>query len=409
YPLGTLKAGEEKVIPISTVASQQDDLNIAVSASGPFGLQAEASRNVKVLRPNLAAVIEGDEMQFVENETEYKIVIQNHGTAAANNVEIKAMIPPGAKYVSHQGNGGVAPGKQNLVVWNVETIPAGQEYVCTLVCEMKREGACKLDVQTYETTKKGERVGNVASQSIVTNVNAIADLILQIDNPQGPVEIGKTAVYTINVTNRGTKSAENVDVVAAFSDGVVPIGIEDRGVSATISDTSDERNAGQVFFDTIPVIGPKQKVTLKIKAKGVVSGSHKIRVEMVCDATETYLVNEDTTRYYDKQSGKPSEQRVATSNKLAVRDGSNRSTGNRSTNAQGADKNSTKTPSRSANVEHGVTPKTTAPTPVPPRAVKQNADKLSVELPTSGELQYLESDTAGIEGFPDDFNYDFEN
>ncbi|MCL2305802.1 MAG: hypothetical protein FWC43_10705 [Planctomycetaceae bacterium] len=292
-PLGPLKAGQEKPLTIEVDANKPDKIDIVVQASGPFGLQAEAKRTVKVLRPKLVAFVEAPEMQFVDNQSEYRIVVQNTGTAQAQNVEIKAVIPSNVKYVSHQGNGRVISTLQNQVIWTVDTIPVGEEFICTLVCEMKRSGTSQVNISATE------RTGLSAAAVAVTQVEAIADLVLRLENPQGPVEVGKAAYHRITVTNRGSKPAENVQVIAVFAEGVTPLDVEGGKANPEMSD-------GQVFFDTIPVVNPKQSVVLKIKAQSSVPGKKKVRAEMICDGIDTHSIQEDSTHYYSKVKGESS-------------------------------------------------------------------------------------------------------
>ena len=289
-PLGTLEAGQEKILTIEALANkkQQEKLEVFVQASSPYGLQAEARRTVKILRPKLTTLVEAPEMQFVGNQNEYQIAVQNTGTATAQNVEIKAMIPSGAKYVAHQGKAQVLPPLQNQVVWTVDSIPVGEEFVCSLICEMKRDGVCQVDVSATEKT------GLNSIAIAATHVEAIADLVLKLENPQGPVEVGKIKDHTITVTNRGSKPAEDVEVIVAFANGVIPVGVE--GGKAMIDEISDEIG-GQVFFDKIPVINPKQSVVLKVKAKSESIGMKKVRVEMICPGIDVHSVQEDSTRY----------------------------------------------------------------------------------------------------------------
>ena len=47
---------------------------------------------------------------------------------------------------------------------------------------------------------------------MVTTVEAIADLKLMVNDPQGPLPVGKEVVYEIVITNRGTREANNIDV-----------------------------------------------------------------------------------------------------------------------------------------------------------------------------------------------------
>ncbi|MGL6225178.1 MAG: hypothetical protein ACRC10_00965 [Thermoguttaceae bacterium] len=296
--LGVLRAGEEKSLNIEALAKQENQLTMMVRAKAAYDLQAESSHTVQILRPSLTAFIECAEMQFVGNQTEYQIIIQNNGTAPAENVEIRAMIPTSAKFVS-TSNGRNPAATPSQVFWTVDMIPTGEEFVGHLVCEMVRDGDCKLEITAQEKLPK-ELIGATTVAYGVTKVESIADLAVQLGNPRSPVEVGKLAPYTITITNRGSKAAENVEVIAAFAEGVSPISVENH--QAMIYDDSDPERGGQVFFESIPYIGPQKSMTFKVNAKANVPGNHKVRLELFCEPINTHLVYEEATYFYTKQS-----------------------------------------------------------------------------------------------------------
>ena len=139
----------------------------------------------------------------------------------------------------------------------------------------------------------------VATAESITRVEAMADLRLEVKDPEGPVPVGSDATYELHVRNRGTKAAENVEVLAYFSSGVEPISAD--GQTHRIS-------PGQVVFDLIPAIPPATELVLKVKAKAEVAGNHVFRAELHCKAIGTRLVREEVTHYY--QDG-PSLQQAA--------------------------------------------------------------------------------------------------
>ena len=47
-------------------------------------------------------------------------------------------------------------------------------------------------------------------------------LVLEVHDPDGPVAVGTEATYELVIRNRGTKSAENVQVKTFFSHGIEP-------------------------------------------------------------------------------------------------------------------------------------------------------------------------------------------
>ena len=285
--LSILEAGKEQIIDVEVWTGKQDHVDINIQATGPYDLTATAMKRITVLRPELNVLVEAPEMLFVGNPAEYTVRVRNVGNATAKGVELAATIPLGAKHVSNSGGGRLT--LQNQVIWNVEAIPGGGEFVTTVVCEMKREGNCKLEASA------NDKSGLLASGFGSVNVEAITDLKMQLENPQGPVEVGQEAVFVIQVSNRGTKTAEDVEVIASFAQGIEPFAIE--GGNGTMSD-------GQVFFDKIPAISAGQTLTLKVKGRADRPGNHRVRAEVICQAANAHLVYEQATYFFPKQKGK---------------------------------------------------------------------------------------------------------
>ncbi|GHT33978.1 hypothetical protein FACS189427_00500 [Planctomycetales bacterium] len=292
--LPVLKAGEEQTIDVDVWTGKQDHIDINILATGSYDVTSQVSKRVKVLRPNVSVKIDGPEMQFVDNPAEFHIVVKNEGTAPANNLDLSAVIPLGAKYLTNDTGGKFS--QQNVVSWNIPSIAAGGEFAATIVCEPKREGLCKLEISVSDSS------GLIAGTSGSVSAEAIADLKMDVENPQGPVEVGQEATYTINVSNRGTKPAEDVEVFAAFAAGLEPFAVE--GANGTM-------NNGQVVFDKIPSVSAGQTITLKIKVRAEESGKHRMRAEVNCPGVNAHLLFEQATYYYKKhknRGGKENEE-----------------------------------------------------------------------------------------------------
>ena len=59
-----------------------------------------------------------------------------------------------------------------------------------------------------------------------TKVESLADLKLVVNDPQGPIQVGEETTYEICISNRGTKAATEVQVLAQFSEGIEPVNVE---------------------------------------------------------------------------------------------------------------------------------------------------------------------------------------
>ena len=173
-----------------------------------------------VRRAAIAVTIEGGKIALCRHRgqlTRSRFPIP--GNAPAENVRVFAELPPDAKFASAT-QGGQWKADQGKVLWTLSTLRPGEELVLELRCTLASPGANKLQVMS---TAAGD-LNDMAD--IVTNVEALADLKLEVSEPAGPVAVGDEMVYELHVRNRGTKTAESVSVVAYFSDGIEPTSAE---------------------------------------------------------------------------------------------------------------------------------------------------------------------------------------
>ena len=128
----------------------------------------------------------------------------------------------------------------------------------------------------------------VATDSIVTQAKAVADLRLDVIDPKGPRAVGEPAQYEIHVTNRGTDIARDIRLVAACPPQVEVMGVTGNAVV----------EARQVFFRPISQLQSGEKIVHKMSVRAQEPGSHLFRVIVQCDDPETRLSSEETTRFF---------------------------------------------------------------------------------------------------------------
>ncbi len=283
HTIDVLKAGEKKAIEVELTARQAGSLTIKVDAIGD-GVEAHVVENVVVLKPELTLSVEAPEFRFVGTQATYRISAFNPGTAAAKNVVVTAKLPTGAKYVSCEQGGLAGPGERS-VTWTYDNLKPKGETFFLLTCNLESTGQSRLEVQS-----KADRE-LVASSDAMVRVEAMADLALKINDPAGPVQTGDDAFFEVEVRNRGTKTAENVEIAAYFSEGIEPLAVE--GGQHRIG-------PGQVIFDNIDALAAGEVATFKIKARADMSGNHVFRVEVNCKPLGARLVNEEMTHFYGK-------------------------------------------------------------------------------------------------------------
>jgi len=269
--LGAIMAGEEKVLEVELTARQVGDLEVRVQVRGDGGLHAELAERVMVRRAALAAAVDGPEVQYLGTDAAFRIRVANPGTATA-----------GSKYL-----GGIDGARMEAngtkVAWTLPAVAPDAQREFALRCNLGLPGPARLEVVSAADDEL------TAAAGATTRVEAIADLVLGVQDPGGPVPVGSETTYEVVVRNRGTKSAEDVQVKAFFSHGIEPTRAEGAG---------NRIGPGQVIFSPISSIPAGGELVLSVQARAETSGNHIFRAEVHCQALGTRLVTEETTHYY---------------------------------------------------------------------------------------------------------------
>jgi len=291
-----LRPGEEQPIAISVQAGREREyIDIAVLATGAHDLTGEIRRRIRVLRPNLEMTVQTPALHFVDSPAEFTIRIRNTGTADAENVNVRAELPLGTQYASSSEGGIFAvQQQQNVVEWRGRSIARGETLTLSFVCTPRREGDSRVSVDAVDSG------GSVLAAGIATFMaEAITDLDLVVHRPRGQVELGQEAEYTIQLTNVGTKAAENIEVSMAFG-----LSQEQLVVLEPIAVQGGEasQNDGMVVFERIPVILPRQSIELRVVAKAEQTGTVHIRTQVT--GTDIHLENGLSTTVFSRQ-GRP--------------------------------------------------------------------------------------------------------
>jgi uncharacterized repeat protein (TIGR01451 family) len=287
YQLGVLPAGENKNIEIELTARQAGDLSIQVEAKGDAGIHAELTEKVLVRRAGLEVVVEGPRLQYVGATGSYLIRVRNPGNAPAMNIRFAVDLPAGMKYV-----GGIEGARANAdgtkLQWGLESLNPQLEQVYAMKCRLGAAGTARLDVSAAAEDELSTIAG------VNTQIDAAASLVLEVQDPPGPVSLGDEAVYEVHIRNRGTKVAEGVEVLSYFSRGIEPIAAEGG---------PNRIGPGQVAFSPLATLAPGAEIVFKVRAKAETAGNHVFRAEVHCKAMGTRLISEKNTLYY--QDGIP--------------------------------------------------------------------------------------------------------
>lgn len=278
--VGPLQAGQQKELPVQVTANQTGELELSANATGDGQLTADGQAKVLIRKPELVMTMDGPPLKFAGSEAVYSIVVGNTGNAPATDVTAAVTLPAGVKYMGGIEGASVVPGG---IKWRVGNVPQAGERTFEFTCQLTSAGVNRLDAQV-----RGPG-GLSSGAAMETEVEAVADLKMTVNDPSGPIAVGEEVVYDLQVVNRGTLAAQQVKIVMHFSEGIEPTSVE-GAVGKVVP--------GQVVCTPLPQLGAGEQLSVKVKAKAESAGNHLYRVEVFAGEPETRLVSEGTTRFF---------------------------------------------------------------------------------------------------------------
>ncbi len=291
--LGDIPPGKDKNFQVELLARTAGELSLTTTAVADGNLKASSDRDLIVRRANLGILIEGPQLKYAGSVGQYFVQIKNSGDAIANEIVAAIALPNGVKYL-----GGIDSVKliEGGLRWQVGSLDPGQTREYKINCQLDTSGDLQLEVGAQG---KGDLQ---AAHACLTKVETVADLVLTVNDPKGPLPTGQDTIYEITIRNRGSRSAKSVDLVMQFSNGIEPkkaSGLEHRIVP------------GQVLFAPIPKIDPGQEMIFKVNAEASKSGSHIFRAQLTCEEADSREIAEGTTRFFGQETGNTQAQNTA--------------------------------------------------------------------------------------------------
>ncbi|MEM8734220.1 MAG: CARDB domain-containing protein [Planctomycetota bacterium] len=279
--IGDIAPGAEELLEVELEFEQSGPIELSATAVAKNKVSTLANQQVMVRQPVLIAELAAPGTVYHGNDVAYAVRIRNTGDAASREEIAYLRLPKAARPVAlpygaqHDGS---------TLAWKVKPLAAGEERVFQFQLALPGEGDNKVVLEC------GNQLGSPVRTEAHTIVQAIADLKLIVSDPVAPAPLGTEVVYELNLTNRGSKAAHNVSVVAQFSKGIEPTRSSGHGYRVV---------PGQVFFDPISTVGPGESVKLMVYAVAEAAGMHRFRAEVRSSDEDIRLVQEESTRYLD--------------------------------------------------------------------------------------------------------------
>jgi len=277
--VGNIQPGEERTFEVELIPGDAGTLALEAFAKADT-LEHSAKKDIIVRRANLEIAVEGPPAAYAGTTCTYRISVKNTGDAIARDIVAAAVLPIGTKY-----SGGIETAEviNGGLRWNIGNLPIGEEISYEIQCVYHQAGDLRFEA--------GVRAADdlAATNSIQTQIAALADLVLSVESPKGPLPIHEPVTYILRVKNRGTSTGKQIQLAMQFSEGIEPVGAS--GLSFTTE-------PGQITFQPIDTLEVDQELTIRIQATASASGNHRFRAVLTCDDPVSEEIAQGTTRFY---------------------------------------------------------------------------------------------------------------
>lgn len=249
WELGKVKAGEEKLIRVRVIPTDEGEVGSVTTVS----FVTEVAAETRITSPKLKLNIDGPTQAVLGEDVVLKFRVTNIGSGQATNVVLHDLLPP---ELSH-------PVDRDLV-YEVGTIAPGQTRETTLV--VKAEKAGKVINRASLVSKEGVKTDAEINFEIIESILTVSR--------KGPARrfVGHKSTYSIEVQNESIRKIENATVTE-----VVPAGMS--FVSATSGGRYDPVNRAVIW--TGLQLNPDDEQVVQVTLLPEAVGTHTSQVEVV--------------------------------------------------------------------------------------------------------------------------------
>lgn len=245
WDLGTLSAGEERIVEMELLPTDEGELGSVATVT----FAAHASAKARCTKPELEMRLASKPRVMVGQQHLVQIEISNPGSGDATNVMLLQSLPEG---VSHEAGAALE--------FEVGTLRAGETRKLDLVLNAEQAGI-------IDNTMTARADANLqAAASVQFEIIAPA-LALTVDGPKRKY-LERPATFVVRVDNPGTASAQDVQLVAELPKGLQYVNANNLG---------EYDQATHSVYWSLAELPANEQGVVEVTALPIAPGEHTIR------------------------------------------------------------------------------------------------------------------------------------
>ena len=127
---------------------------------------------------------------------------------------------------------------------------------------------------------------------IITRVEGLSALLMELVDLDDPVEVGSETAYEIRVTNTGSKTETNLRLICT-----IPDKMEFRGAKGA-ADCKFQVKGKEVIFEVVPRLAPRADAIYRVKVRGIAPGDLRFLARITADGLTVPVHKEESTKVY---------------------------------------------------------------------------------------------------------------
>lgn len=283
FEVGNLAAGESRTVQLLCVGKAGGKHMCEVTAEADGGLNAHDACNLQIVSPRLELSMHGPSLKYLDRHAIYTLKITNPGDAPATNVMVADVIPEGFKVLAASDSGRHDSGTRT-VSWSLGDIGPG------LSKEVKFEvRAVSMGEYKHQARATAARAIH-AETSMATRVDGLSALLLELVDTEDPIEVSGDTAYELRVTNTGTKTENDIRLIATLPDKM-----ELKHIKGPLRYKIEGK---KIVFDPLETLAPRADVMIRINVKAMEPGNVRFKIQMTSASVPEPVIKMEATRIY---------------------------------------------------------------------------------------------------------------